>query len=356
MIKRLFILLLVIIAVTGCGHPLIPKSVLVRPLARFSESRSAVIGANGPVLGVNLYALRNYPASQVKTDGKRMLSYIRNVLDAGAVDIVWNFYAASYSANKVGATSASLSAANVAILTRIAEQDHLLVEYRPLIMANAYNPWEGNIDPTDSALWFDNYYNEELPYLQMAQKYHINEFVAATEMKALNSSPYWPMFFARIGKIYHGVISYAAHQSDYLPPNMRLLPLNYIGMDMYRSLNLPSSATSPQVTKAYESFFSRVPTSVLRRTAIDETGIEARAGAYQEPSYLYITGSLDEAVQANWFTAACNTVKKYDMRAVFFWKVDLTDYPVTHPASSLSTFEGKEGAQAMRRCASVLRG
>jgi len=93
---------------------------------------------------------------------------------------------------------------------------------------------------------------------------------------------------------------------------------------------------------------------VLRRTAIDETGIEARAGAYQEPSYLYISGSLDEAVQANWITAACNTVKKYDMRAVFFWKVDLTDYPITQPASSLSTFEGKEGAQAIRRCTSVL--
>jgi len=208
----------------------------------------AVIGANGPVLGVNLYALRNYPAAQVETDGIRMLSYIRNVLDAGAVDIVWNFYATSYSANKVEATSASLSAANVAILTRIAQQDHLLVEYRPLIMVNTSNPWEGYSDPADSGLWFDNYYDEELPYLRVAQKYHINEFVAATEMKALNSSPYWPMFFARIGKIYHGVISYAAHEADYLPPTTQLLPLNYIGMDMYRSLNLPSSASSAQVT------------------------------------------------------------------------------------------------------------
>jgi hypothetical protein len=162
------------------------------------------------------------------------------------------------------------------------------------------------------------------------------------------------MFFARVETIYHGTISYAAHQGNYLPPATRLLPLNYIGMDMYRSLNLPSSASSARVTAAYESFFSSVPASVLRRTAIDETGIEARAGAYREPSYLFIQGTLDEAVQANWFMAACNTVKKYDMRAVFFWKVDLTDNPVDHPASSLSTFEGKEGAQAIAKCASVL--
>jgi len=358
MIKRLAALLLVAAAAAGCGHPLIPGSVLAPRGAAASESatHSAVIGANGPVLGVNLYALRNYSAGRVTTDGKRTLSYIRNVLHAGAVDIVWNFYASSPNANTVNATSASLSAANIAILTGIAQQDGLLVEYRPLIMVNAANPWEGYIIPADPALWFDNYYDEELPYLQVAQKYHINEFVAATEMKALNSSPYWPMFFARIGKIYHGVISYAAHEADYLPPTTRLLPLNYIGMDMYRSLNLPSSASSAQVTKAYESFFSRVPASVLRRTAIDETGIEARVGAYQEPSYLYIPGTLDEAVQANWFMAACSTAKKYDMRAVFFWKMDLTDYPVTHPASSLSTFEGKEGAKAITRCASILSG
>jgi hypothetical protein len=357
-IKRLVALLLAAAAAVGCGHPLIPGPVLAARggAASGPVTETAVIGANGPVLGVNLYALRNYSAARVTADGKRMLSYIRNVLHAGAVDIVWNFYASSYYADTVDATSATLSAANVAILTGIARQDGLLVEYRPLIMVSAANPWEGYINPADPTLWFDNYYDQELPYLQMAQKYHVNEFVAATEMKGFNSSPDWPMFFARIGEIYHGVISYAAHEADYLPPTTQLLPLNYIGMDMYRSFSLPSSASSAQVTAAYESFFSSVSASVLRRTAIDETGIEARAGAYQKPSYLFIPGSLDEAVQANWFTAACNTVMKYHMRAVFFWKVDLTDYPVTNPASSLSTFEGKEGAQAIRRCASVLSG
>ncbi|MGD0603186.1 MAG: hypothetical protein ABSA53_06245 [Streptosporangiaceae bacterium] len=357
-IKRLLALLVLVALATGCGHPLLPRSALAMPQVAASRSgtQTAVIGANGPALGVNLYALSNYSAARVKADGMRTLSYIRNVLHAGAVDIVWNFYASSPDANTVDATSASLSAVNVAILTGIAKQDHLLVDYRPLIMIKGDHPWEGYISPADPALWFSNYYDEELPYLRMAQKYRINEFVAATEMRALNSSPYWPMFFTRIGAVYHGVISYAAHQSDYFPSGTQLLRLDYIGVDMYASLNLPSSASSAQVTAAYESSFSHVPASVLRRTAIDETGIQARVGAYQEPSYLYVPGTLDEAVQANWFIAACDTVKKYDMRAVFFWKVDLTDYPVTHPASSLSTFEGKEGARAISRCASILGG
>jgi hypothetical protein len=359
MIKRLAVLLAIATAVAGCGHPLIPVSVLTSTSPQAASADLALnpnaIGANGPVLGVNLYALNNYSAARVRRDGKRMLSYIRGVLHADAVDIVWNFSTPGFYSNNVSSTSATLSAANVAILTSIAQKDHLLVEYRPLIMIAGDHPWEGSIQPTDPQLWFNNYYNRELPYLRVAQQYGINEFVAGTELKGLNASPYWSAFFTRLSKIYHGVISYAAHQVDYFPPEMQLLPLQYIGVDMYRSLSLPPSASTAEVIAAYESFFSRIPASVLRRTEIDETGIEARAGAYHEPSFLYIPGSLDEAVQANWFIAACDTVKKYDMRAVFFWKVDLTDYPLTHPASSLSTFEGKEGARAIAQCANILR-
>ncbi len=356
MTRRTVILLVSVTALAGCGHPLIPGSALApqRLAAAESDPAPPVIGASGPVLGINLYALRNYPNAQVETDGTRMLSYIRDVLDAGAVDMVWNFYAPSFYANTIDATSATLTAANVAILTGIAERDHLLVEYRPLIMIDGDHPWEGHIEPTDPGLWFSNYYNLELPYLRVAQRYGISEFVAATEMSGLNNTPYWPAFFARIGGIYHGVVSYAAYENDYFPPGTKLLPVAYVGVDMYESLRLPPSASAAQVTAAYESFFSRLPASLLERTAIDETGIQARAGAYQAPSFLNIPGTLDEAVQADWFTAACLTVKKYDMRAVFFWKVDLTDYPITHPAPSLSTFEGKEGALAISRCGSIL--
>jgi hypothetical protein len=358
-IKRVAALLLLAAAAAGCGHPLIPESALVSPTHDAKAQPGpefAVIGASGPVLGVDLYALNNYSAAQVEADGERTLSYIRNVLHAGAVGIVWDFYAASSSADTVQTTSATLSATNVAILTAIAQEDHLLVEYRPLIMVDGRHPWEGNIVPADPAQWFDNYYRHELPYLKVAQHYDVNEFVAATEMADLNASPYWSSFFARLAKVYHGTISYAAHESDYFPPHTHLLSPHHVGMDMYERLRLPASASSAQVTSAFESFFGSMPASVLRRTAIDESGIEARAGAYQMPSDLGTQGSLDEAVQANWFMAACRTVVKYHLRAVFFWKVDLTDYPVTHPAPSLSTFEGKEGARAISNCVSILTG
>ncbi|MGA2539543.1 MAG: hypothetical protein ABSF53_26285 [Terracidiphilus sp.] len=101
-----------------------------------------------------------------------------------------------------------------------------------------------------------------------------------------------------------------------------------------------------------ERKFAKVPASVLRRTAIDETGIGARAGAYKHPPAIGRRGRLDEQVQANWFTAVCRTVRQYHMRGVFFWKVDLTDNPA-YPATSLSTFEGRKGAQAISECAQI---
>jgi hypothetical protein len=348
-VKRMAALLAAMLGLAACGHPGIPAAVL-QPGSALGPSSDAP-----PVLGVDLYALNNYPAAVVKADGLRMLAYIKNVLKADAVGIVWNFYASGPHSNAVEATAATLSASNVAILTRIAHQDHLLVEYRPLIMVSRQpSNWEGFIIPSSPAEWFSNYYSTELPYLRVAQKLGVSEFVTATEMHGLNSSSLWPSFFDRVTQVYHGIASYSAWDGDYFSGTKNLLPVKYLGMDMYSRLDLPSSASSGEVTAAWERLFGQMPASVLERTAIDETGIEARAGAYQHPPSMRIRGQLDEQVQANWYTAACATVHRYHMRGVFFWKVDLTDYPA-HPATSLSTFEGKEGAVAISECAQLLR-
>jgi hypothetical protein len=299
----------------------------------------------------------------VEADGKRTLAYIRNVLKADAVGIVWNFYAPSPYVTTVKATTATLSASNVAILTRIAIQNHLLVEYRPLIMVpSAQNHWEGLIDPYPPAEWFNSYFSAELPYLKTAQQFGVREFVTQSEMYKLNSSPLWPSFFARVSHVYHGVISYAAWDGNYFGAapgtsftvaNPQLLPAKYIGMDMYWHMNLRTDASAAEVTSALKTLFGKVPTSVLQRTAIDEIGIQARTGSYSKPQDLTAPGVPNERVQVNWFTAACATVRQYHMRGVFFFKVDLTDYPA-HPARSLSTFEGREGEAAISRCARIL--
>ncbi len=359
--RRLAVLLAVALAVTGCGHRAV--SAPVKTAAALGKGDWPVLGGSQPVLGVDLYALNNYPAAQVEAYGRRTLAYIKHVLKADAVGIVWNFYAPNPYMDAVKSTGATLSASNVAILTRIAIQDHLLVEYRPLIMVpGAANHWEGLIDPYPPAGWFSSYYHAELPYLRMAQQFGVREFVTESELYDLNSSPLWPSFFARVSQVYHGVISYAAWDGNYFGTapgtsfqvaKPELLPTKYLGMDMYWHMNLPATASAAEVTAAWEELFGKVSPSVLRRTAIDETGIQARAGAYSKPQDLAAPGTRSERVQANWFTAACATVRSYHMRGVFFFKVDLTDNPA-HPARSLSTFEDRDGAAAISGCAQIL--
>lgn len=348
------------VLVTACGHPLIPPSALTPAPARTQSPAAApptyfTVQRSRPMLGVDLYALHNYSAASVTFHGQRMLSYIKYTLHADAVGIVWNFYASTYTSDRViSSRRDTLSASDVAILTRIAKSYRLRVEYRPLIMVTGEpNPWQGIITPAHRLAWFRNYYRAELPYLRVAQRLRIKEFVAANEMHRLNSSRDWPRFFAWERKIFHGVVSYTAWDEDYLPRAQHVLPVRYLGTNMYRPLFLPDSATSAQVTSAWEAYFAHVPASVLERTAIDETGIAARAGAYRHPGFMWPNDHRDERVQVNWYLAACRTVLHYHMRGVFIWKADLTDNPA-HPARSLSTFEGQRGALAISRCARIM--
>jgi hypothetical protein len=315
------------------------------------------IGSKGPVVGVNLYAISNYTAAQTQSYGVRTLAYIKGNLHASAVDLVWNMYVPSYTSNVVVTTKTTLTAANIGILTKIAQRDGLSVEYRPLLFVQTKaNDWEGLLEPKNPTAWFNSYYQRNLPYLKMAQQYHISEYVIGTEMKRLSPAKQWPSFLAKSAKVFRGQISYAQNQSVYFPPGTDLPPTTLTGVDMYEPLKLPASASLGQVEAAYEKFFAAMPAATLRRTAIQETGIEARAGAYLNPPDLTATGKLDQVIQYNWFTAGCAAVKRFHLRGIFFWKVDLADNPVNHPASSLSTWEGKEGAVAISRCEQVIKG
>lgn len=340
------------LAPAGSSNPRSSPVASHKPESMSVKLGPGTIGFNGPVVGVNLYSVHNYSAAQTLADGERTLAYIKNNLHAGAVDIVWNVYTLGVHSNSVVTNADTLTAANVGILTQIALADHLQVEYRPLMFVLPKRTWEGTVDPTDPAQWFDSYYAVNLPYLRMAQRYHVSEYVIGTELVSLGGNKSWQSLLAESAQIYRGQITYAAHQSQYFAPRRPSPSTELVGMDMYESMKL-ASAPLAEVVAAYERFFAKVPAPLLRRTAIQETGIEARAGAYSDPPNLRATGMLDEAVQYDWFIAACETVQRFHMRAVFFWKVDLADYPLTHPASSLSTFEGKEGALAISKCAGI---
>jgi hypothetical protein len=303
--------------------------------------------------------VHNYTVAETRAEGELTLSYIKDTLHANAVDLVWIMYAPSRNSDSVVTSPAdTLTAADIAILTQIAQRDGLYVEYRPMMFVQGLkDSWEGRIRPSDPDAWFASYYEANLPYLQAAEKYRVNEYVIGTEMNGLSADTQWASFLEKAAKVYKGQISYTADQNRYFDASTRQAPPTQLtGVDMYEPLRLSASASTTAVTEAYEKFFADLPADLLERTAIQETGIAASNEAYTNPPNLGIGGSLDEAVQSNWFTAGCETVRRFHLRGIFFWKVDLADSPVNHPASSRSTFEGRSGATAISKCESIIKG
>jgi len=104
-----------------------------------------------------------------------------------------------------------------------------------------------------------------------------------------------------------------------------------------------------ELTWAWEGFLRNAPASVLERTAIDETGIAAKAGAYQHPqTFNGMTGTADDTVQQRWFDAACRAAGAEHPRGIYFWSMPLNDNP-SAPYPSLDLFEGRETSLAVIR-------
>ncbi|HEY2577816.1 MAG TPA: hypothetical protein VGI74_16035 [Streptosporangiaceae bacterium] len=340
-------------------HPLIPGSV------SGAHSHPADPGhapSQPPILGADLYSRGNYPASYVRRNGQRALSYIKNTLGASSVGIAWNFFEPDIHSNAVVSEGGTLTPANVQMLTQMAYKEHLTVEYRPLIEVAAahlgtrgiINPqnWEGFLAPQNQAQWFASYYRAELPYLQIAQSLHVREFITGSELEFLNSSSQWPSFLRSVGTVYHGIVSYASEQRNYFPAygGQRLLKLSDYGVDAYPEIFLPPTASVSQLVAGWDRLFRGISAPVLYRTALDEVGIRATDGAYYHPSLWGVGGKFDETVQARWFTAACDVAEQYHLRAIYFWDVNLANDPTHPPFPSPPTFEGKPAANSIRGC------
>jgi hypothetical protein len=73
------------------------------------------------------------------------------------------------------------------------------------------------------------------------------------------------------------------------------------------------------------------------------------AGGFSEPSNWNKSGRSDQRVQARYFTAACQTPRRYHMVGLYFYEIPLTDN-LAHPNRFPAFFVSTQGAAAIRRC------
>jgi hypothetical protein len=309
-------------------------------------------GQNTFTVGVDLYAIHNYSLAQARTYGQRDIAWIARSLGLRAMQIDFNITADDQGVRPGLDTP---STADIAELTDIGHSYGMQVSYRVLFTGGL-----GSIPPAETAAWFASLYAAELPYLELAQREHAAEFIVGTEREAVEDSQGWGHFYAMASYVYHGVLSYASWGGGpgaggvFGGDLSGLTPDSLYGVTAYPSVSLPPSASQQQLDAAWEAFLGHAPASVLRRTAIDETGIPAADGAYARPwDWGAFTGPLDDLIQARWFTAACTAARAQHMRGIWFFPVYLDDNPA-HPYSGLAKFESRPASEdAIRACANA---
>ena len=309
--------------------------------------------APSPLVGVNLYVNRNYSMAQIEDFGSRDLKYIADTLRLKAVVIAWDYNVPNRFSSTVAASpTRTPTIADLAALTSIARSYGLRVVYRALFAVNNSDSRGESIRPRNLSAWLRSLLAAETPALKLAQRDHVSEFVAGTEMASIDQSPLWGGFFAKAGRLYRGVLSYAqwggkgggSGLGGFFSPKRVLLPERYFGASAYPPVNLPATASVAQLRRAWVGFLRQAPERLLHLTAIDEVGIPAVAGAYRAP---YQWDGLGHprpslAVQANWYRAACQAADLVHVRAIYFWSAVLS----SDPASAQPSLEGFEGHPA----------
>jgi 4-amino-4-deoxy-L-arabinose transferase-like glycosyltransferase len=309
-----------------------------------------------PVLGIDVQATTGYPLAVARADGRRVARYIRG-LGARSLGLVWNLCDPSLRSDVVRRCPESLSSPDVRAIVAAAQRAGLTVQLRPIIRTgppsgwNAPNrSWEGFIRPRSQHAWFGRLLHAEKPYLKILVGMNGAQFVVGTELRGLASSRYWPTFLSRARQVCQCGVSVSASTGDY--KKGRTARGSELGVDWYPSLRVVPNASQQAVTGAFEASLADIPRPVLARTSLDEESIRATAGAYRHPQAWGDRGRYDPRVQVRYFTAACQAVLRYQMRAVYFYEIPLNDNPA-HPFTFPAFFAGRRSASAIKTCAKM---
>jgi hypothetical protein len=318
-----------------------------------SQPKAAPAAADTkPIVGVDLYVDENYSIKDVETWGARDLKYIRDTLGLKAVSIDWDYNVPTSTSNVVEASKTRTpTTAAIEDLTKIAQSDGLRVEYRVLFAVDNSDTRDGSISPKNLKDWLKSLLSAETDALKLAQTEKVAEFVVGSEMASIDKSSDWDTFFKDAAKLYKGALSYASYgghtDSDggFFSSSRVELPTTDLGVTAYPAIDLKATATVAELTKAWETYLTKhTDEAILRRTAIEEIGIPALSGWYDQPwQWDNLKGTADPTIQENWFKAACAAVTAEHMRGIYFWSFTLNDDPAK-PFKSLVGYLGRPGS------------
>ena len=340
---------------SACGSSAAHSSASVlssRTTARVTSTRSVQLG-----IDVLWYFNGESQASLVKS-ANTVFSYTKS-LGANSIAINFPFYMSGLRANAAVAKRTTPTPGDLQAAIAIAKRFGLRVTLRPLLDEASFKTpgsWRGAIQPTNRNAWFASYTAFLRPYLVMAQKDKVSQVDVGAELESLARDPRWNVLVKRARTLFHGELGYDNNFTSKLftrgTPDVS--SVNLQGIDAYFPVPLGPRASVKQLTSAWNTWFRHVSPRVKRGTLVaTEVGIPALAGAYASP---WSWGStkpqpIDAAIQQNWFSAACQSVKDLHMGGIYFYPIDFNQPPQSvNPKTAAPNIIIGRGTTAITSC------
>ena len=313
-------------------------------------------------LGIQVYWTANRSdASDAVTRAKaqRIIDYAIS-LNANSVAVTFPFFTYGITSDTVYAKPAlTPSPGHIAIFLAEAAKAHIRVTLRPVLDENALlaqgpQAWRGSIQPHDRAAWFRSYRKLLLPYVTAAQAGHAATFVLGTELLSLEGAEQWPGLVASLRSVYSGQLTYDLNYDEFAAGTANP-PVPTHNVDAYPQLGLSDNASVASLTQGWEAWLGAHPLSQRRELVLSEIGLDAVAGAYQNPWAWFrrTTAPIDTRVQAAWYQAVCDAVSAEQIGGGIYWYEVNFDASPGDPApfeSDRLTFLDRPAQQVIRNC------
>ena len=302
--------------------------------------------------GVDIDAY-TYPGQDIAAAAAADVAYIKS-LHANSVSISFPFFMTGPSSSAVYAKNTTPSPAQLAVLVNNAEGAGLYVSIRPLLDESILGRARAHWSPDDTAAWFSSYQRFLLPYVAMAQREKVPEFIVGTELSMFEDSSHWNALDKVFRRTFHGALGCSNNWGS------QALAGDGSGAafagNCGRGVRESIDAYAPQngnLLAGWEAFDSELP----RGTVETEVGIGAIAGAYIRPYQHEWTAatSLDTSVQAHWFTTACRAAVKEHLGGIYSWPLAFSNHPATGPTlTDQGQWAGGAGGHAIAQCFETL--
>jgi len=147
--------------------------------------------------------------------------------------------------------------------------------------------WAGGIthaNPQQWHAWFESYSRQIIDLAVFAAAEHVDAFVIGTELFRANGHVDWSILIRAVRSVYHGQISYAAHNVDGLRAFRYWSQLDAVALTLYPSLG--SSGAKDELQRSIDDAVKSLHVSVQgigKPLWVMEVGMPSAQGASEKP-------------------------------------------------------------------------